>query len=556
MKFIYHHFRYLAIPGILFFLYSFGYGQISNGGIPESFNCKSLLNPKSVQLESVNLEELYSEDVESQKYGSPLRFAVSIKVEIDLSSTGSWYNNINSQSICLLNVKSNDAQGIIFYYSEFEIPEGGKLFIYSKDKKQIIGAFDSNTNPKKSHFATELIIGEEAIIEYNSGFDKTLKPNIVISEIGIAYRTLVKSTDGFGGSGPCEVNINCEEGLNWQTEKRAVSRIIVKQGSSSYWCTGSLINNVRQDFKPYLLTADHCGFTSTPIELNQWIFYFKYEGPNCEDPLSDSSFNSFTIIGATKIASAGRNGADIRSDFKLLLLNESVPSAYNPYFLGWSTADTGSSSGIVLHHPQGDILKVSTYNTPLISTSWSNTPNTHWRVNWFETPNGFGVTEGGSSGSPILDAFGRLLGTLTGGEATCNSPTLPDYFGKFSYSWNKIQIADSTKLQPWLDPDNTGISVLEGGWLGFEKLKLNASFLTLFPNPVIDQLMMKKTDFQNQIGKFYIYNSMGDLVFSKDVLFGNQGEILMNTEIFTSGLYLVSVKVKNDMASGKFMIRK
>lgn len=60
---------------------------------------------------------------------------------------------------------------------------------------------------------------------------------------------------GYGQSGPCQVNINCPEGQNWQDEKKRIAMILV---SGYQICTGSLVNNTEMDFKPYFLTADHC----------------------------------------------------------------------------------------------------------------------------------------------------------------------------------------------------------------------------------------------------------------------------------------------------------
>lgn len=549
-------YRYLFIVSIVLSSYYFCFGQLSSGGLPLSTTHNLTFQSKTVDLGAFDLSDLVNADLESEKDGNPFRFAISIKREIDLSGEGIWHSIDNHFKVCLLSIKSEGALGLIIYYSHFEIPEGGKLYIYSKDKRQVIGAFTSETNPKQRFFATELIKSDEVFLEYYSNSEIIKMPEIVISEVGIAYRTVETNIDGFGGSGACEVNINCEEGLNYQNEKRSVSRIIVKQGSSSYWCTGSLLNNVRQDFTPYLLTADHCGFTSSQQELDQWIFYFKYEGPECQNPISDTAFNKYTIVGATKIASAGKQGTDIRSDFKLLLLNEIIPASHNPYFLGWTTSDTGSSYGVTIHHPQGDIMKVSTYSSPLIATAWSNTPDTHWKVFWTETANGHGVTEGGSSGCPILDSEGRLLGQLTGGEATCNTPASPDYYGQFRYSWDQISVADSTKLKPWLDPDNTGITSLNGGWLGISKKFLNTPRLEVYPNPANEQIVLKNADLKNQMIVFTIYQTSGEKVVSLNGVFNSEGELRIGIENLKSGLYFISICAKNVVLTTKLLINK
>jgi PKD repeat protein len=92
----------------------------------------------------------------------------------------------------------------------------------------------------------------------------------------------------------------------------------------------------------------------------------------------------------------------------------------------------------------------------------NNGLQSHWEVGWNETANGHGVTEGGSSGSPLLDSYGRIVGTLTGGLSSCNSPNEKDYFGMFPYHWASNGTTDDQQLKPWLDPDNTGVSYLDG----------------------------------------------------------------------------------------------
>ena len=75
-----------------------------------------------------------------------------------------------------------------------------------------------------------------------------------------------------------------------------------------------------------------------------------------------------------------------------------------------------------MHHPSGDIKKISTYSSNLNTSGWNgNGVQSHWRVYWTSNSNGHGVTEGGSSGSPIFRANGRIMGTLTGGGSYCNS---------------------------------------------------------------------------------------------------------------------------------------
>lgn len=434
--------------------------QISQGGVPPSFTSKNLKNNfQEIIVQKPNVEQLLLEDAENDKQALPLRFAKLLEVNLDINNSGKWTDIPRKGRIWRLKITSDGALAIGIYYNNFRIPRGGQLFLYNEDKTQLIGAFTEINNTENKLFATELIKGETTILEYFEPYGVFEKPEIGISEISYAYRAVnslfPKGTDGFGDSGTCEVNVNCPEGDNWQDQKRSVAKIQTKNGTL---CTGSLVNNTLENCMPYFLTADHCGKYSSDDNINQWIFYFNYESITCPNPQEEPSSN--TIVGATKKASYGTGG----SDFFLVLLNQGIPSSYNPYFGGWNRYDVSSLNGVTIHHPEGDIKKISTYTSPTISSFWNHdsTMNHYWKVKWAATENGHGVTEGGSSGCPLYDNFGRVIGTLTGGQASCTHLNYPDFYGKFSYSWDSCGTDSTTQLKYWLDPIDKGVDQIDG----------------------------------------------------------------------------------------------
>jgi lysyl endopeptidase len=322
-------------------------------------------------------------------------------------------------------------------------------------------------------FAIELIPGERIIIEAEADPWTLGKPVCRLSEISYLYRPLPGFISSRGISDDCEVNINCPEGDNWQYQKHGVVRIYVKQGGGYYWCTGAIMNNTLQNNDPLLLTADHCAPIASEEDLAQWIFYFNFEAPGCENPTENPDPVSMT--GAVKLASAGTSG----SDFLLIRLQEEIPLSYEPFFNGWSIENIASPNGVTIHHPAGDIKKVSTYTSPIATSQWYGTFGTHWEVYWSPTETNWGVTEQGSSGSPLFDNNGRVIGALTGGQADCEpngagsgtGPDQPDYYGKFSYSWDQNGSEPSQQLKYWLDPLNSGVSFLSG-----KNVSLTAAF--------------------------------------------------------------------------------
>lgn len=446
-----------------FLLTTKGFAQESIGGTPPSFLNQNLTSEyQTVVLSTPSLDLIRLEDSLRDKQGFFHRVGVGVQAGYDMNNSGTWTILPDGSRIWRLKIRCTGALALGVYYERFFLPPGTELYVYSADHKQVIGAFTSANNPAEGFFATELIKGDELILEYYEPFRRIAgTADIRISEVSYVYRDayVFRETKDFGDSDYCEVNINCSEGTNWQDEKKGVARIFLKAGSSYGWCTGTLINNVNQNCTPYFLTADHCGENSSAADFLQWVFYFNYEAAGCTNPSTQPSYNSKT--GCVKRANGGSGGTN-GSDFLLLEFSTAVNSAWQVYYNGWSRSTTASGSGVSIHHPAGDIKKISTYTSTLVSSSWGSAPGSHWRVQWAATTNGHGVTEGGSSGSPIFNASGLIVGDLTGGGSYCSTPSNYDYYGKFSYSWDQNGTTAATRLKDWLDPGNTNPTTLSG----------------------------------------------------------------------------------------------
>ncbi len=533
------------------------HAQISKPGLPPTLalSIKNEIYPV-IEIPAPDVSRLLAEDAFTDKHGIAMRFAVSTPVNINFSKEGAWMQLNDGSRVCRLAIQSQEAQALIMYYKNFVIPEGGTLFMYDKEQKQIIGAFTHFNNRNGGTFATQMVRGGTTIFEYHQPAGLIQEARIIIDEVGYVYRTaeVIFGGKGFGGSDTCEVNIKCPEGNNWQNQALGVARVSVKKGSSSQWCSGSLVNNARQDLTPYFLTADHCGFGASADDYDRWIFYFKYQGDSCKNPSGDLNFNFYSIVGATKVAAAG--GIGYESDFKLLLLNERVPEVeYQPYFNGWDASDEASATGFGIHHPQGDIKKISTFTQPLISDTYNgNDPDTYWRVRWAATETNHGVTEPGSSGSPLFDANGLIVGQLTGGSASCTYLTSPDYYGKFSHSWDKIGIADSTQLKAWLDPDNTGVLILNGIVDVPELEKEKRVHLTIFPNPTNGVVWLNfDKNLKNETVQLIVLDLAGRRVLDKTISAEKLKQAEINLSFLKEGIYFVRTIIDKEISTQKII---
>jgi lysyl endopeptidase len=423
-------------------LSSICYSQLSEGGTPMSFQKKLIVeNVPIADMPSFDVGQMLKEDetLHKDKTG-PFRFGKNFETAYTLQNSGKWISLENGDRIWQLAIRSEGAYSINLTYDYFYLPEGAKFYIYNQEKDMVLGAFTSKNNHPERVFATDLVKGDHIILEYYEPKAVAGKGSILISIVTHAYRDLINfDKKNFGSSGACNINVACPLGLDWQDQ---ISSVLMMVSGGNGFCTGALVNNTSNDGTPYFLTANHCGSSG----FGSWIFRFNWESSTCNNPSSSPTFQSLT--GAV---SRANNGG---SDFRLLELNNSIPANYNAYFSGWSNINTPSTSSIGIHHPSGDIKKISRDADPTTSATFSGVDS--WKIGAWEQ----GTTEPGSSGSPLYDQNQRIIGQLYGGSASCSQPNSPDYYGKFSTSWDGASA--STRLKDWLDPLNTGTQTLDG----------------------------------------------------------------------------------------------
>lgn len=407
-------------------------GQVSIESTPKSFSLEQSVEIETQILPAFDIQKFIEED-EMERTSSqqkPYRFANPISVDFNMNTHGTWNINDDGSSIWQFSIESPGAHSLNLIYDRFNIPEGAEFFVYSEDREMVLGAFTNYNHKPHGGFSTAPVVGDVIILEYNEPASPEFSGEISIDIVAHDYRDVFFNEErGYGDSGSCNNNVNCAVGDDWRDEIRSVAMILTSGGSRL--CTGSLVNNTSQDLAPYFLTANHCLGGN-----NSWIFMFNYESPSCNN---QNGPTNMTVSGSSLLANSST------SDFALLLLNETPPESYNVHYAGWDISGSTPSIPVGIHHPSGDIKKISfDYNNA------SNSGN-YWDVNNWED----GTTEPGSSGSPLFDGVTqRIIGQLYGGTASCTSITY-DTYGKTSTSWN-------LGMSNYLDPNNTGASFING----------------------------------------------------------------------------------------------
>ncbi|MFT5183104.1 MAG: lysyl endopeptidase [Flavobacteriales bacterium] len=432
--------------------------QISQGGEPvfwqteESFDLHHFVTTPALDMAAI-----HQEDVERDQYKEfGYRFGIDFEVDLNTENSGDWEILEDGSSVWRLGIRAPEAVAISMRFNEYKLPAGAELFIYDVNKTHFLGSFTKANNKKWGSLATSLCYAETVIVEFHlpSGLSQS-DWKLNIDQITHAYRgmksnfeALSNSTNRgpFGNSGACNIDVNCPEGAEWQIEKK--SAVIIVFGGSGY-CSGAMVNNTAQDGTPYFLTANHCLGGQ-----NNWVFYFNHEAAECDD---NSGPTDQSITGASLKAS----NAD--SDFGLLELSSAPPADWGIQFAGWDNSDATTVTGTTgIHHPSGDLKKICHDEDAPYHANQAGAAV--WYIDEWEA----GVTEGGSSGSPLFDQNHRIIGQLYGGYAACAGSQNngdADWYGRFGVSWDGSSA--STRLRDWLDPSDSGVTILDGWPEGF-----------------------------------------------------------------------------------------
>jgi PKD repeat protein len=439
----------LLFFALVYIIAANSFGQISQGGKPFSFYEQNAVNLNPVVPTStmpfVDVAALMEEDlVVDQIKDIPWRFGQNIDVILNRDNSGITEILPNGDKLWRLRIYSQGAQSINLTFDHYRLPPTAQLFVYNDYHSDLIGAFTEFNNQDDGVFATTLVRGDAVIVEYYEPANVAFAGELEINRVTHGYRGPYEYMKGLNTSGACQINVKCPTGVGWEDPNNSACMLVV--GGSGF-CSGAMVNNTANDGTPYILTANHC---STSNDFASWVFWFKWESATCTNPTSSPTYNS--VSGSTlKARSAG-------SDFCLVQMNSTPPTSYNVYYAGWDHSGTPPTSGMSIHHPDGDITKISACGAMTLD---SYNSATCWKTPW----TGAACTEPGSSGSPIFDQNKRIVGQLYGGPSACGASQMWDYYGCFHTSWVGGGTS-STRLSNWLDPGSTGATTVNGMYNG------------------------------------------------------------------------------------------
>jgi len=406
--------------------------QLSWGGTPPSTFDPALDSPAPTTLmPTVEVWRLEAEDAAATKEGA-FRFGDEIPVHLTPGNSGEWTTLDNGDRVWRLRIESKGAFSLSLIFDEYELPPGAELYAYNDNKSYVYGAYSSLNNKANRQFAFQPLKGSAVTLEYVEPVGVTAPGALSVGTVVHDYKNVFqivdemtqKSVGGAKAAGSCNNDVNCPEGAPWTDQIDATVAIFIGGGL----CSGSMINNTANDGTQYFITANHCG------SMNNATFRFNYQKSGCG---TGTSPTNQTVQGSTLMKTSS-NG-----DYRLIKLTENIPSNYNVYYEGWDRSNVTPPNTIAIHHPQVGPKKISFDNDPPSKSGGD------WQINQWDD----GVTEPGSSGSPLFSNEGLFIGALFGGQATCSFP-FNDYYPRFGGNFNA--------LKQWLDPLGTAPQKLQG----------------------------------------------------------------------------------------------
>ncbi|MFK7955366.1 MAG: serine protease [Lysobacterales bacterium] len=370
------------------------------------------------------------------------------------SAAGGVVKIEGSRNAWTAGVTSPGATALRLNLTNVHLPEGASLAIYNLSG-EAYGPYTLDGLNKSGEFWTHTITGDEVFVRLS--FDNTAKSeshhalNFTIARVAhigprfqVAGALSVSAEKAFCSfNESCVENGGCYNNSDWsqmENTKDGVAHIQYVSGGSSFICSGGLINDTDSSSQtPYFLTANHC--ISSNAEASSMEAFWQF-GAGCGGSCYNPNGSVPRTNGATLLSTSATG------DYTLMRLNENAPSGTT--FLGWTASPVANSNGrdlFRISHPKGAPQAYSRHD---VSTS-IGTCGSWPRGNWIYSTDAVGATEGGSSGSPVLNASGQVVGQLSGGcgpnpSAACDSRNatvdgaLAGYFDR---------------VEEWLDPDTT-----------------------------------------------------------------------------------------------------
>lgn len=407
----------------------------------------------------------------------PERFAVDVPTNANSRVDGTW-SRANGVSTWRHALRIPTAVSMSFHARTFVLPAGAALRVSAGTSTVVYRQSDASAGGLWSR----VLKGDTLAFEITV-------PTSAEAEIAFDLASLQAGYRGLGGgvadhpeftklramttlAAVCSENFSCHESAGNFGPRNATAAIVVAGVSR---CTATLVNNLREDTKPYLLSARHC---QVPGSGDSSIAVYWDAAVPCSAALGSIYDTLMPVL-------LGGHTVVEQQDVWLIDFQREI-SATRVYFAGWDATGGTFVGGYSPHHALGRSRQYTGWFGQAYLHDIANSAlGSGYRGSFWGVTNQVGNVGGGASGGGLFDPNNRLVGTLSlglvsaDGEGACpvSSPSAPSAanaaakYNAFSAVWDSTADTTSTTnprtLKTVLDPDNTGRLVVDG----FELLK-------------------------------------------------------------------------------------
>ena len=326
-------------------------------------------------------------------------------------------------------LESKGASALRVHLSDVSLPDSADIYFFTLDG-QAHGPYRG-----EDAFWSNSVIGPEGIVlvrQFGPPAADAGPMSVSVSSVGNLGQQFADVLAPL-----CEYNSDCTEDAEAYGDyplvsdlQAATAYMVWVQGAWMYSCSGGLLAD-KDEYSdiPYFLTANHCLKSKAAARNLELFWNYTTSTGSCDGP----GVAVLVTTGGT-VKTTGAMG-----DFTLLELKQPPPEG--SVFLGWNSEDIATELGAELHrvhHPRGAPQSYTTHVTDPGFGTCSGLPIPQF----IYSRDTLGTTEGGSSGSVVVNSEGEVVGQLYGGcgsnQDVCFHENWRTVDGAFAFYFDRV----------------------------------------------------------------------------------------------------------------------
>ncbi len=371
-----------------------------------------------------------------------------------MSLAGSWDYASDGARAWRIRIRAPGAAMLRVHFTSFDVG-AGTVALYSDSggsDNRGMQAYAGTGVFSDGDFWSGLVSGDTVIVEFvPEGNERPDRLPFRIAQVATLDNPLRADSPGFralpaqrdsetvrlkesDGDSPlaCEIDVHCSPD-SWLQTAQSLGMLLVIKDDYVIGCSGTLLNNAKQNFRPYFLTANHC--VADQESARSSIVLWHAETNSCNGDLPDLAALSYNWVDRLLLTLPIESG-----DFTLLLLYGDLPE--DSVYAGWTTRETPMGGFVTsIHHPHSSWKRIAAGNRVddedvqvvdgdgnVIATAPGPA---YYRINW-----AIGTTEPGSSGAPLFNEQSLVVGVLSHGNVSCRGGT--DGYGRLDLMFPEL----------------------------------------------------------------------------------------------------------------------